>query len=220
MRRFVLQWKHINTRFNKIFFFSQIENLTCPLMCIVGEDDLSTSSTENTNLVVCSCLMAFFAFKYSHFSVYWAIKCFWSPDWGEIDGCREIPSPHPIVLSRCWTSDWTTIHSTLKNVPVERETQKTWAPPGPAGSNSTPLVFPFLTRHYVQLWNVIITLISPAVITLWGGHLAPHAAAQEDSWRKILNFMERHLRRWLAKNMPAKLWCVWMLHIAKGVLRA
>lgn len=38
-------------------------------------------------------------------------------------------------------------------------------------------------------------MISPAVVTLWGGHLAPHAAAQEDSWRKMLDFMEGHLRR-------------------------
>lgn len=41
----------------------------------------------------------------------------------------------------------------------------------------------------------MIIMISPAVVTLWGGHLAPHAAAQEDSWRKMLDFMEHHLRR-------------------------
>lgn len=32
------------------------------------------------------------------------------------------------------------------------------------------------------------------VITLWGGHPAPHAAAQEDAWRRILEFMECNLR--------------------------
>ncbi|CAB1315191.1 unnamed protein product [Coregonus sp. 'balchen'] len=32
------------------------------------------------------------------------------------------------------------------------------------------------------------------LITLWGGHLAPHAAAQEDAWKRTLEFMERHLR--------------------------
>lgn len=36
---------------------------------------------------------------------------------------------------------------------------------------------------------------TPAVITLWGGHLAAHAAAQEDAWKKILDFMECYLRQ-------------------------
>lgn len=38
--------------------------------------------------------------------------------------------------------------------------------------------------------------LSFTVITLWGGHPAPHAAAQEDSWGKILDFMRSTLRRW------------------------
>ncbi|CAI5688188.1 unnamed protein product [Oreochromis niloticus] len=33
------------------------------------------------------------------------------------------------------------------------------------------------------------------LFTLWGGHPAPHAAAQEDAWKRILEFMETHLRR-------------------------
>uniref|UniRef100_A0A3Q2CF87 Uncharacterized protein n=1 Tax=Cyprinodon variegatus TaxID=28743 RepID=A0A3Q2CF87_CYPVA len=33
-----------------------------------------------------------------------------------------------------------------------------------------------------------------AVITLWGGHPAPHAAAQEDAWNKILDYFEENLR--------------------------
>uniref|UniRef100_A0A8C2XL70 Uncharacterized protein n=1 Tax=Cyclopterus lumpus TaxID=8103 RepID=A0A8C2XL70_CYCLU len=32
------------------------------------------------------------------------------------------------------------------------------------------------------------------MFTLWGGQPAPHAAAQEDAWKKILDFMESHLR--------------------------
>ncbi|KAJ8260176.1 hypothetical protein GJAV_G00177960 [Gymnothorax javanicus] len=32
------------------------------------------------------------------------------------------------------------------------------------------------------------------LMVLWGGHPAPHAAAQEDSWKKILEFLECHLR--------------------------
>uniref|UniRef100_A0A3P9J8Q1 Uncharacterized protein n=1 Tax=Oryzias latipes TaxID=8090 RepID=A0A3P9J8Q1_ORYLA len=33
------------------------------------------------------------------------------------------------------------------------------------------------------------------LMTLWGGHPAPHAAAQEDAWKKMLEFMELNLRR-------------------------
>ncbi|KAI1891091.1 hypothetical protein AGOR_G00160330 [Albula goreensis] len=32
------------------------------------------------------------------------------------------------------------------------------------------------------------------VMTLWGGHPGPHAAAQEDAWKKILEFLDCHLR--------------------------
>ncbi|XP_077386605.1 peroxisomal succinyl-coenzyme A thioesterase-like [Festucalex cinctus] len=32
------------------------------------------------------------------------------------------------------------------------------------------------------------------MLILWGGHPTPHAAAQEDSWRKILKFLDKHLR--------------------------
>lgn len=50
--------------------------------------------------------------------------------------------------------------------------------------------------EYLLLWKVMLPcFLSPAGITLWGGHLAPHAAAQEDAWKKILDFMESNLRR-------------------------
>ncbi|TKS90570.1 Bile acid-CoA:amino acid N-acyltransferase [Collichthys lucidus] len=31
------------------------------------------------------------------------------------------------------------------------------------------------------------------VILLWGGQTKPHSDAQEDSWRKILSFLQHHL---------------------------
>lgn len=33
------------------------------------------------------------------------------------------------------------------------------------------------------------------VSAIWGGHPAPHAAAQEDAWKKMLDFIEDNLRR-------------------------
>lgn len=86
--------------------------------------------------------------------------------------------------------------------PKKREPQ-----PNSAKSYFILVVIPFLTRlfiviEYVLLWTIITIImlpcvLSPAVITLWGGHLAAHAAAQEDAWKKILDFMECNLRRWI-----------------------
>ncbi|KAI3369459.1 hypothetical protein L3Q82_007677 [Scortum barcoo] len=50
---------------------------------------------------------------------------------------------------------------------------------------------PYMPNSRVSLWSV-----KPQKrITLWGGHPAPHAHAQEDAWKKILGFMEINLRR-------------------------
>lgn len=45
---------HCTSGFTLCFSFFQLENLSCPLMFIVGEDDLSSASLENADLVVCS----------------------------------------------------------------------------------------------------------------------------------------------------------------------
>lgn len=39
------------------------------------------------------------------------------------------------------------------------------------------------------------TLCTETVITLWGGDTRLHAVAQEDSWRRILGFLQQHLRQ-------------------------
>ncbi|XP_037644152.1 peroxisomal succinyl-coenzyme A thioesterase-like [Sebastes umbrosus] len=50
---------------------------------------------------------------------------------------------------------------------------------------------PYTPNSRESLWRVKPTKL----ITRWGGHPAPHAAAQEDSWKKILDFMESNLRQ-------------------------
>ncbi|TNN50970.1 Bile acid-CoA:amino acid N-acyltransferase [Liparis tanakae] len=42
-----------------------------------------------------------------------------------------------------------------------------------------------------------------AVIMLWGGQTKPHADAQEDSWSKILAFLQEHL--YSTQNPKAKM---------------
>ncbi|XP_023279354.1 bile acid-CoA:amino acid N-acyltransferase-like [Seriola lalandi dorsalis] len=106
----------------------KLENLACPLMYIVGEDDLSASSIENANLI------------------------------------EE------------------TLRAADKSQLFTRLSY-----PG-AGHLIEP---PYSPNSRISLWSVK----PKKLITLWGGHLAPHAAAQEDAWKKILDFMENNLRR-------------------------
>ncbi|XP_010745228.2 acyl-coenzyme A thioesterase 4 isoform X1 [Larimichthys crocea] len=105
----------------------KIEKLTCPLLCIVGEDDLSSSSIECANLME-ETLRA--AGKHQLFT------------------CLSYPG---------------------------------------AGHLIEP---PYTPNSRASLWSV-----KPVKqITLWGGHLASHAAAQEDAWKKTLEFLETNLR--------------------------
>uniref|UniRef100_A0A3Q4H150 Acyl-CoA thioesterase 19 n=1 Tax=Neolamprologus brichardi TaxID=32507 RepID=A0A3Q4H150_NEOBR len=48
--------------------------------------------------------------------------------------------------------------------------------------------------HLIEIPYIMVNKFA-VLFTLWGGHPAPHAAAQEDSWKRILEFMETHLRR-------------------------
>nr|XP_046240083.1 peroxisomal succinyl-coenzyme A thioesterase-like [Scatophagus argus] len=123
-----------NVSFREVSLPAKLENkvkvelLSCPLMYIVGEDDLSTSSVENANLIE--------------------------------ETLRAAGKSH---LLTCLSY------------------------PG-AGHLIEP---PYTPNSRLSLWRN-----KPRkLMTLWGGHLAPHAAAQEDAWKKILDFMESNLRQ-------------------------
>ncbi|XP_069394195.1 bile acid-CoA:amino acid N-acyltransferase-like [Paralichthys olivaceus] len=106
----------------------KIENLTCPLMYIEGEDDLNAASRENANL----------------------------------------------------------IEETL------RATDKSHL--------FTHLLYPG-AGHFVELpyspnsRTSLMRVNSEILVAVWGGQPALHAAAQEHSWKKILDFLENNLRR-------------------------
>ncbi|XP_029683276.1 peroxisomal succinyl-coenzyme A thioesterase-like isoform X2 [Takifugu rubripes] len=106
----------------------KVENIDCPLMFIVGEDDLSSASKENADLIE--------------------------------ETLKAAGKSH---LFTCLSY------------------------PG-AGHLIEP---PYMPNSRASLWSAK----PKKLITLWGGHPAPHAAAQEDSWRKILHFMEFNLRQ-------------------------
>ncbi|KAM7401925.1 hypothetical protein PAMP_017202 [Pampus punctatissimus] len=105
----------------------KIENIACPLMYIVGEDDLSSSSIENANMIE---------------------ETLRAAGKSQLFTCLSYPG---------------------------------------AGHLIEP---PYSPNSRMSLWSVK----PKKLITLWGGHLAPHAAAQEDAWKKILDFMETNLR--------------------------
>ncbi|XP_038154088.1 acyl-coenzyme A thioesterase 1-like isoform X2 [Cyprinodon tularosa] len=105
----------------------QLEKLDCPVMYIVGEDDLSASSIENADLIE--------------------------------ERLRSAGKSH--LFTRL-------------------------SYPG-AGHLIEP---PYSPSVRSSMWSVK----PKKLITLWGGHPAPHAAAQEDAWNKILDYFEENLR--------------------------
>ncbi|XP_007561278.1 bile acid-CoA:amino acid N-acyltransferase-like [Poecilia formosa] len=107
--------------------FLKVEKLDCPLMYIVGEDDLSTASIENADLIE--------------------------------ERLRSAGKSH--LLTRL-------------------------SYPG-AGHLIEP---PYSPSARTSMWSVK----PKKLITMWGGHPALHAAAQEDAWKKILDYLEKNLR--------------------------
>ncbi|KAM4741566.1 bile acid-CoA:amino acid N-acyltransferase-like isoform 2-T3 [Anableps anableps] len=107
--------------------FVKLEKLDCPLMYIVGEDDLSASSIENADLIE--------------------------------ESLRSASKGH--LFTRL-------------------------SYPG-AGHLIEP---PYSPNARASMWS-----IKPKkLITMWGGHPGPHAAAQEDAWKKMLDYLEKNLR--------------------------
>ncbi|CAB1353915.1 unnamed protein product [Coregonus sp. 'balchen'] len=105
----------------------RVENLCCPLLYIVGEDDLSCAAIEKAD---------------------------------EIEKkLKDVGRSH--LFTRL-------------------------SYPG-AGHLIEP---PYTPNAHASMW----TKQPQKLITLWGGHLVPHAATQEDAWKRTLEFMERHLR--------------------------
>uniref|UniRef100_A0A3P9HRJ3 Acyl-CoA thioesterase 19 n=1 Tax=Oryzias latipes TaxID=8090 RepID=A0A3P9HRJ3_ORYLA len=107
----------------------QLEEITCPLMFVVGEDDMSASSIENADLIEETLRAAGKSHLFTRLSY---------------PGAGHLIEPPYSPMSRA--SFWAV-------KPKKRE-----------------------------------------MMTLWGGHPAPHAAAQEDAWKKMLEFMELNLR--------------------------
>ncbi|XP_046878753.1 acyl-CoA thioesterase 18 isoform X1 [Hypomesus transpacificus] len=66
------------------------------------------------------------------------------------------------------------------------------------------LIEPPYTPHF-RASNFIVQHSKEKVIMLWGGQPKPHADAQEDSWEKILAFLQQHLYHGYDSAPQAKL---------------
>ncbi|KAM3620997.1 uncharacterized protein V6R79_004672 [Siganus canaliculatus] len=105
----------------------KVENITCPVMFVVGEDDRSCSNIENADM---------------------------------IEQILEAAGKSHLLTRLSY--------------------------PG-AGHLIEP---PYAPNARASMW----TVKPKKLITVWGGHAAPHATAQEDSWKNILDFMDINLR--------------------------
>ncbi|XP_021454488.2 bile acid-CoA:amino acid N-acyltransferase isoform X1 [Oncorhynchus mykiss] len=56
------------------------------------------------------------------------------------------------------------------------------------------LIEPPYSPH-IRASNFMVAETKQKLVVLWGGETAPHGHAQEDSWKKILSFLEEHLYR-------------------------
>uniref|UniRef100_A0A8C8BVD2 Acyl-coenzyme A thioesterase 4-like n=1 Tax=Oncorhynchus tshawytscha TaxID=74940 RepID=A0A8C8BVD2_ONCTS len=56
------------------------------------------------------------------------------------------------------------------------------------------LIEPPYSPH-IRASNFMVAGTKQKLVVLWGGETAPHGHAQEDSWKKILSFLEEHLYR-------------------------
>uniref|UniRef100_A0A668ABW8 Uncharacterized protein n=1 Tax=Myripristis murdjan TaxID=586833 RepID=A0A668ABW8_9TELE len=109
--------KHIHILIDHQFYISGTDNISCPLMYIVGEDDVNCSSDQNAN---------------------------------QIEEALSAVGKAQLFTRLSY--------------------------PG-AGHLIEP---PYSPNVRTSLW--------------WGGHPALHAAAQEDAWKKMLDFMDTNLR--------------------------
>ncbi|XP_030628492.1 peroxisomal succinyl-coenzyme A thioesterase-like [Chanos chanos] len=66
------------------------------------------------------------------------------------------------------------------------------------------LIEPPYSPHF-RSSNFIIQQLKKKVIMLWGGQTKPHAYAQEDSWKKILDFLYQHLYNKPNASLQARL---------------
>ncbi|XP_041833104.1 peroxisomal succinyl-coenzyme A thioesterase-like [Melanotaenia boesemani] len=97
-----------------------------------------------------------------------------------------------LLVNGCDDQNWPAVETAADIAKMMREAGK--------GNLLTQLDYPD-TGHLIEppfsphfrATNFIIHSTKEKVVLLWGGKTKPHSDAQEDSWRKILSFLQQHL---------------------------
>uniref|UniRef100_I3JUE4 Acyl-CoA thioesterase 15 n=1 Tax=Oreochromis niloticus TaxID=8128 RepID=I3JUE4_ORENI len=94
-----------------------------------------------------------------------------------------------LLVNGCDDQNWPTVETVAR---LLREGGKEHLLSRLAYPGAGHLIEPPFSPHF-RATKFIILNSKEKVILLWGGHTKPHSDAQEDSWRKILSFLQLHL---------------------------
>uniref|UniRef100_I3KNF8 Acyl-CoA thioesterase 15 n=1 Tax=Oreochromis niloticus TaxID=8128 RepID=I3KNF8_ORENI len=97
-----------------------------------------------------------------------------------------------LLVNGCDDQNWPTVETAEEVARLLREGGKEHLLSRLAYPGAGHLIEPPFSPHF-RATKFIILNSKEKVILLWGGHTKPHSDAQEDSWRKILSFLQLHL---------------------------
>ncbi|XP_026001974.1 acyl-coenzyme A thioesterase 4-like isoform X2 [Astatotilapia calliptera] len=97
-----------------------------------------------------------------------------------------------LLVNGCDDQNWPTVETAEEVARLLREGGKEHLLSRLAYPGAGHLIEPPFSPHF-RATKFIILNSKKKVILLWGGHTKAHSDAQEDSWRKILSFLQLHL---------------------------
>ncbi|XP_076731798.1 acyl-coenzyme A thioesterase 1 isoform X1 [Maylandia zebra] len=97
-----------------------------------------------------------------------------------------------LLVNGCDDQNWPTVETAEDVARLMREAGKEHLLSRLAYPDTGHLIEPPFSPHF-RATTFVIHSSKEKVLLLWGGKTKPHSDAQEDSWRKILSFLQFHL---------------------------
>ncbi|CAI5636441.1 unnamed protein product [Oreochromis niloticus] len=107
-----------------------------------------------------------------------------------------------LLVNGCDDQNWPTVETAEDVARLMREAGKEHLLSRLAYPDTGHLIEPPFSPHF-RATTFVMRSSKEKVILLWGGQTKPHSDAQEDSWRKILSFLQFHL--YCGPNLKAKI---------------